>query len=246
MNWITRTKRDQKGFSLVELLVAAAVLWVVIGGLYTMLVSGQDISNVGKSQIDVQMIARGAMRQMTTEIRECYEVVSLSIDGYTLRVRGIQKVGEELNPKVPGSYDVYTSGYSPWLSTSISLPVIYINDATQSLSSLSIDTDNGEVTFSPSLTVDDTVKANYTYDVYLEYALSEADKTLQRKVIRISDEAELENEAIASYIQNGAQSTPIFSQSGSLIGISLLIDRDTNKLPETYELNADVRLRKNY
>ncbi len=246
MEWMTKTKKGQKGFSLIELLVALAVLWIVIGGLYTMLVSSQDISNIGKSQIDAQMIARGAMRQMTTEIRECYEVVSLSEDGYTLRVRGIQKVGEKLSPKVAGSYDVYSSGHSPWLSTSTSLPVIYVNDEIRSLSSLSIDTDNGEVTFSSVPIAGDVVKANYTYDVYLEYALFEADKTLHRKVIRISDGAELENEAVASYIQNAAQLRPIFSQSGSLISITLLIDRDINKLPETYELSTDVRLRKNY
>ncbi|MDO8886436.1 prepilin-type N-terminal cleavage/methylation domain-containing protein [Candidatus Oleimmundimicrobium sp.] len=236
-------KKYQKGFSLIELMVAVAILWVVIGGLYTMLISSQDIANIGESQIDAQKVARNATEQMTKEIRECYEIISISADGYTIRVRGIQIVEEELSPKVAGSYNVYSSAYYPWLLTDISLPVIYVNDIIQDLDSLSIDTDNGEVTFSTLLTLIDTVKANYTYDAYIEYGLSEFDKTLRRKIIRIGDGAELENTIVAKYIANGELSIPIFSRSGDLISISLIIDRDTDKLPEAYKLDTDVRFR---
>jgi len=241
-----KIKERQRGFTLIEFLIVAAVMWVVIGGLYTMLISGHDISDIGESQIDMQRNARNSMQRITQELRECYQVVSTS--DYSIRMEGIQITEEELNPKVAGSYDVYSSDYSPWLSTSISLPVIYKNGVIQNLSSgvITIDDTDGEVTFNPVLTVDDVVKASYTYDAYLEYVLSEADNTLRRKVIRISDGAELENEIVARYVANKNQSVPvpIFSQNGSLISVSLLIDREPTELPEVYRLDSDVRLRK--
>jgi len=241
-----KIKGRQRGFTLIEFLVVAAVMWVVIGGLYTMLISGHDISDIGESQIDMQRNARNSMQRITQELRECYQVVSTS--DYSIRMEGIQITEEELNPKVAGSYDVYSSDYSPWLSTSTSLPVIYKNGVIQSFSSgvTTVNDTAGEVTFNPVLLVIDSVKADYTYDAYLEYALSEADNTLRRKVIRISDGAELENEIVARYVANKNQSAPvpIFSQTGSLISVSLLIDREPAELPEVYRLDSDVRLRK--
>jgi|GEM_PF-4716199 len=236
--------KRQKGFTLIEFLVVAAILWVVVGALYTLLISGHDISTIGESQVDIQRTARNSMQKVTKEVRECYQIVSVS--DYVLRVEGIQITEEELSPKVAGSYDVFSSGHSPWLPTSTSLPVIYKNGVIQSLSSgiVTVNASAGEVTFNPALSVEDLVKANYTYDAYLEYALSETDNTLRRKIIRISDGAEMENLTVARCVVNKNKSIPIFSQSGNLIGVRLLIDRDPGKLPEAYELQSDVRLRK--
>ncbi len=60
--------RDQRGFTLSELLVAAAIIGLVMAGVSTLLMSGSQISMAGTNQIEAQQAARAALQRMAQEI----------------------------------------------------------------------------------------------------------------------------------------------------------------------------------
>jgi prepilin-type N-terminal cleavage/methylation domain-containing protein len=61
---------DERGFTLAELLVVCVILALVMGGLLTLLISGQKTYSFGTSMVDAQQNARVAMERMIKEIRE--------------------------------------------------------------------------------------------------------------------------------------------------------------------------------
>jgi prepilin-type N-terminal cleavage/methylation domain-containing protein len=62
--------RDQRGFTLTELLVACALIGLVMGGLFSMLRAGQQTYLTGTNQVEAQQALRLALLRMTNEIRD--------------------------------------------------------------------------------------------------------------------------------------------------------------------------------
>jgi prepilin-type N-terminal cleavage/methylation domain-containing protein len=60
----------QQGFTLIELMIATAILGIVLAGLVTLLNSGQRAYSRGSNTIDAQQNARVALDRMAKEIRE--------------------------------------------------------------------------------------------------------------------------------------------------------------------------------
>jgi prepilin-type N-terminal cleavage/methylation domain-containing protein len=65
-----RPAGNQRGFTMVELLVACAVLGLVLAGLTGLLAAGQQAYLFGSTQVDAQQNVRMALDRMVKEIRE--------------------------------------------------------------------------------------------------------------------------------------------------------------------------------
>ena len=62
--------RDQRGFTLTELLVACALIGLVMAGLFGILQSGQQSYLTGTNQVEAQQALRLALLRMANEIRD--------------------------------------------------------------------------------------------------------------------------------------------------------------------------------
>lgn len=69
MSVLSRTLRDQSGFTMAEMLVVCAVVGLVLGGISTILVQGNEIYLVGSGQIEAQQAVRAALERMSQEIQ---------------------------------------------------------------------------------------------------------------------------------------------------------------------------------
>ncbi len=64
------------GFTLTEVLVASAILTVVIAMIYAILISGNDLWEIERCQIDLQGQGRIALNLMVTELRKTTRTAS--------------------------------------------------------------------------------------------------------------------------------------------------------------------------
>ena len=74
---IIRTK-NQKGFSLIEMMVVVVILGLMVLGLVTFFTGGAKSWVAGQSQLEAQRNARQAIDIMVREIREAYEIIAIS------------------------------------------------------------------------------------------------------------------------------------------------------------------------
>lgn len=65
-----RAGRDERGFTLAELLVAAAALGLLLAGTFGLLSTGLRSYAVGAARVDVQQGVRLALERMSRELRE--------------------------------------------------------------------------------------------------------------------------------------------------------------------------------
>lgn len=65
-----RAGQSADGFTLVELLVATAVVGLVMAGILGMLVGGLDAYRFGADRVEAQQTARAALERMAKELRE--------------------------------------------------------------------------------------------------------------------------------------------------------------------------------
>ncbi len=65
-----RVRADQRGFTLAELLVAIAILGLVMGGILTLLMTGNQSYLTGSNQAEAQATIRAALERITLDIRE--------------------------------------------------------------------------------------------------------------------------------------------------------------------------------
>jgi prepilin-type N-terminal cleavage/methylation domain-containing protein len=65
-----RLRRCQRGFTLIELMIATAILGLVMAGLLSLLSGGQQAYSRGSNTIDAQQNVRVALELMGKEIRE--------------------------------------------------------------------------------------------------------------------------------------------------------------------------------
>jgi prepilin-type N-terminal cleavage/methylation domain-containing protein len=78
-------KQNQKGFSLIEMMVVVVILGVIILALVTFFTGGTKSWVAGQSQLKAQREARQAIDRMVREIREGNEIKSNS-DSYSVTV----------------------------------------------------------------------------------------------------------------------------------------------------------------
>jgi prepilin-type N-terminal cleavage/methylation domain-containing protein len=62
--------RDQRGFSMTELLVVCAILGIVMAGVLSLLMVGQQSATTTSNKVDAQANARVGIERMIEEIRE--------------------------------------------------------------------------------------------------------------------------------------------------------------------------------
>ena len=92
------SRENQKGFSLIEMMVVVVILGLIVLGLVTFFTGGAKSWVAGQSQLKAQREARQAIDRMVREIREGKNIISSS-DGDTIVV-SIPDLGSEL------AYDV--------------------------------------------------------------------------------------------------------------------------------------------
>lgn len=68
--------KNQKGFSLIEMMVVVVILGLIVLGLVTFFTGGVKSWVAGQSQLEAQRNARQAMDRMVREIREGKNVIS--------------------------------------------------------------------------------------------------------------------------------------------------------------------------
>ena len=74
---MTRFVRDQRGFSLAELLVVTAVLGLVMAAVISIQQKGQQLYTYGSNRVEAQQNARVALDIMTRELRSAQQIVTL-------------------------------------------------------------------------------------------------------------------------------------------------------------------------
>ena len=66
---MTRLARDQHGFTLAELIVVIAILGVMLAGLVTVQMQGQQSYLIGSHRVEAQQNGRVALEMMIRELR---------------------------------------------------------------------------------------------------------------------------------------------------------------------------------
>jgi prepilin-type N-terminal cleavage/methylation domain-containing protein len=113
--------RDQRGFTLTELLVACALVGVVMAGLYSMLQSGQQTYLTGTNQVEAQQALRLALLRMTNEIRDAGYCPTCgtgnpaitSFDAITAQSSTSFTVQNDWNGTWDGTTGIFTGGTVP-------------------------------------------------------------------------------------------------------------------------------------
>jgi prepilin-type N-terminal cleavage/methylation domain-containing protein len=72
-----RHLRDERGFTLAELLVATAVLGLIMAGILLLQVGGQQAYLFGSNRVETQQNARVALDLITRELRSSTSITSL-------------------------------------------------------------------------------------------------------------------------------------------------------------------------
>ena len=78
--------KNQKGFSLIEMMVVVVILGLIVLGLVTFFTGGAKSWVAGQSQLEAQRNARQAIDQMVREIREGESVTSGTTTSITVAI----------------------------------------------------------------------------------------------------------------------------------------------------------------
>jgi prepilin-type N-terminal cleavage/methylation domain-containing protein len=78
MNALRNWLRNERGFTLAELLVVAAIVGLVMAGVFVVQQEGQQAYLLGSNRVETQQNARIALDLMTRELRSATSLVSLS------------------------------------------------------------------------------------------------------------------------------------------------------------------------
>lgn len=135
MSALERSGRNQRGFSLAELLVVMALTGLVLAGVFAIQQRGTSSYLMGASRVEVQQNARTALELMIRELRSAESVTTLAsatditfvdVTGATVRYR---LTGTTLNRTVAGvggvliggvqslTFTYYATGFNPVTNT---------------------------------------------------------------------------------------------------------------------------------
>jgi prepilin-type N-terminal cleavage/methylation domain-containing protein len=128
MSQLRAILRDQRGFTLTELLVVATVLGMILAGVVLIQMQGQQAYLFGSHRVEVQQNNRAALELITRELRSAQSVTTLTsasdltlvdLNGTSIRY---QLSGATLNritggtttPLIGGVQTLTMSYYSAW------------------------------------------------------------------------------------------------------------------------------------
>lgn len=77
MTPMIRVLRDQRGYSLVELLIVCAVLGMILAGIFVIQQQGQQAYLLGSHRVEVQQNNRVTLDMMVRELRSALSIVTL-------------------------------------------------------------------------------------------------------------------------------------------------------------------------
>ena len=78
MSQLRAVLRDQRGFTLTELLVVATVLGMILAGVVLIQMQGQQAYLFGSHRVEVQQNNRAALELITRELRSAQSVTTLT------------------------------------------------------------------------------------------------------------------------------------------------------------------------
>lgn len=128
MSQLRALLRDQRGFTLTELLVVATVLGMILAGVVLIQMQGQQAYLFGSHRVEVQQNNRAALELITRELRSAQAITTVAsasdltlvdLNGTTIRY---QLSGATLNritggtttPLIGGVQTLTMSYYSAW------------------------------------------------------------------------------------------------------------------------------------
>lgn len=128
MSQLRAVLRDQRGFTLTELLVVATVLGMILAGVVLIQMQGQQAYLFGSHRVEVQQNNRAALELITRELRSSQAITTVAsasdltfvdLNGVTIRY---QLSGTTLNritggtttPLIGGVQTLSMSYYSAW------------------------------------------------------------------------------------------------------------------------------------
>jgi prepilin-type N-terminal cleavage/methylation domain-containing protein len=119
-----RTLRDQRGFSLAELLVVVAVLGLMLTGLLSIQMQGQESYLMGSRRVEAQQNGRVALDLMVRELRSAQSVTAIPsgtdmtfVDGtgtpiqYQLAATTINRIVGGISTPLIGGVQAFTVTY---------------------------------------------------------------------------------------------------------------------------------------
>jgi prepilin-type N-terminal cleavage/methylation domain-containing protein len=77
MKAMLRLAREQRGFTLAELLVVIAILGLMLAGLVSVQIQGQDSYLIGSHRVEAQQNARVALELMVRELRSAQSMTAI-------------------------------------------------------------------------------------------------------------------------------------------------------------------------
>jgi prepilin-type N-terminal cleavage/methylation domain-containing protein len=69
--------RDQRGFTLAELLVVTAIIGMVMAGIFTLQLQGQQVYLYGSNRVETQQNTRVALDLMTRDLRSAQSITAI-------------------------------------------------------------------------------------------------------------------------------------------------------------------------
>lgn len=104
-----RSRNQEGGFSLIEVLVAIGLFAVVSVTFYTALFSGVRGGNTTRNVVRISGEARGGFTRMVRDTREAEDIVSATPTSYNVRV-DFNDDGQYDNPTAPNTTTGYAGG----------------------------------------------------------------------------------------------------------------------------------------
>lgn len=145
MKAVFQLARDERGFTLTELLVVIAILGMMLAGLVTVLMQGQQAYLIGSHRVEAQQNGRIALELMVRELRSATSVTFIpSATDMTF----VDENGNTIRYSLSGAVLNRTTGgvTTPLIGGVVTLNLTYFKDYNGSTNTGTTTTDNTLVT----------------------------------------------------------------------------------------------------